>query len=84
MEGPANGIALLSATLEKFEQATAKQMARESLVPQVAVPKMLMRPKQKFRCFTLHCLHVGSQTITVEGQQITLRSTEDQLQEFFK
>ena len=33
MEGPANGIALLSATLEKFEQATAKQMARESLVP---------------------------------------------------
>ena len=42
MEGPAEGIALLSATLEKLEQAAAKQMAGESLIPKVAVP-MLMR-----------------------------------------
>lgn len=58
MEGPAEGITLLSATLEKLEQAIAKQMAGESLVPQVAVPNMLMRPKQEFRRFTLRYLSV--------------------------
>ena len=68
MEGPADGIALLSTTLEKLEQATAKQMARESLVSQVTVPKMLMRPKQEFRRFTLRYLSVGSRMITAEGQ----------------
>ena len=84
MEGPAEGIALLSATLEKLEQAAAKQIAGESLVPQVAVPNMLMRPKQEFRRFTLRYLSVGPRTITAEGQQITLPSTEDQLREFFQ
>ncbi|MFZ8894958.1 MAG: hypothetical protein ACO3QB_09300 [bacterium] len=84
MEGPAEGIALLSATLEKLEQATAKQMAGESLVSKVAVPNMLMRPKQEFRRFTLRYLSVGSRMITAEGQQITLPSTEDQLREFFQ
>ena len=58
MEGPAEGITLLNATLEKLEQAIAKQMAGESLVPQVAVPNMLMRPKQEFRRFTLRYLSV--------------------------
>ena len=84
MEGPAEGIALLSATLEKLEQATAKQMAGESLVSKVAVPNMLMRPKQEFRRFTLRYLSVSSRMITAEGQQITLPSTEDQLREFFQ
>ncbi len=79
---PAEGIALLSATLEKLEQAAAKQMAGESLVPQVAVPNMLMRPKQEFRRFTLRYLSVGPRTITAEEQQITLPSTEDQLRVF--
>ena len=74
---------MLSATLEKLEQATAKQMAGESLIPKVAVP-MLMRPKQEFRRFTLRYLSVGPRTITAEGQQITLPSTEDQLREFFQ
>ena len=75
---------MLSATLEKLEQAAAKQLAGESLVPQVAVPNMLMRPKQEFRRFTLRYLSVGPRTITAEGQQITLPSTEDQLREFFQ
>ena len=83
MEGPAEGTALLSATLEKLEQAAAKQMAGESLIPKVAVP-MLMRPKQEFRRFTLRYLSVGPRTITAEEQQITLPSTEDQLREFFQ
>ena len=84
MEGPAEGIALLSATLEKLEQAAAKQIAGESLVPQVAVPNMLVRPKQEVRRFTLRYLSVGPRTITAEGQQNTLLSTEDQLREFFQ
>ena len=54
------------------------------MVPQVAVPNMLMRPKQEFRRFTLRYLSVGPRTITAEGQQITLLSTEDQLREFFQ
>ena len=83
MEGPAEGIALLSATLEKLEQATAKQMVGESLIPKVAVP-MLMRPKQEFRRFILRYLSVGPRTITAEGQQIMLPSIEDQLREFFQ
>ncbi|HCV85324.1 MAG TPA: hypothetical protein DGB85_01875 [Deltaproteobacteria bacterium] len=58
-------------------------MAGKPLVPQVAVSKMLIRPKQTFRRFTLCCLYVDSQTITVGRKQITLPSMEDQLQEFF-
>ena len=58
-------------------------MAGKPLVPQVVVSKMLIRPKQKFRRFTLRCLYAGSQTTTVDRQQITLPSTEDQLQAFF-
>ena len=67
MEGPAEGIALLSATLEKLEQATAKQMVGESSISKVAV-SMLMRPKQEFRRFILRYLSVDPRTITAEGQ----------------
>ena len=41
------------------------------------------KTEKKFRRFKLRCLYVGSQTITLDRQQITLPSTEDQLQEFF-
>ena len=80
-KGP-EGIALLSATLEKLEQAAAKQMAGESLVPQVAVP-MLMRPKQEL-AFYIALSVCGSSDDHSRRQQITLPSTEDQLREFFQ